>query len=245
METEPTLYDFTAVDGIRHTVWKVKEQEALIAEFAKVPTTYVADGHHRSASASRARAECAKCNPNHKGTEDYNRFLSVLFPSNQLKILPYNRVVYDLAGHSVQEFLDKVGEVLIRTNTKSATPAARGEFSIYVDGSWHGFKAKEEHLSQADPVARLDAAILQDLVLNPILDIEDPRVSDRIGFVGGIRGVKELEARVNKLPGSVAFSLFPLGLDQLMDVADQNRVLPPKSTWFEPKLRSGLLIHTF
>lgn len=245
VERDEPLYDFTAPDQVRHTVWKIKDTAMWIGEFARVPATYVADGHHRSASASRARAELAKNNPNHTGRENYNRFLAVLFPANQLRILPYNRVVHDLNGLGAGEFLEQVSERLVPLGQSPPRPAARGCFSIYVDGRWHGFRARDEHLEDSDPVARLDAAILQEQVLGPILGIGDPRTSDRISFVGGIRGIADLENRVESRGEGAAFSLHPLGIDQLMEVADQDRVLPPKSTWFEPKLRSGLLIHTF
>ena len=245
VEGEPPLYDFVAVDGIRHTVWKIKDPSPFLSEFAQVPFTYVADGHHRSASASRARAEMRKANPNHSGDEPYNRFLAVLFPADQLRILPYNRVVHDLNGLTSAAFLKALSAVFDSTGSSSGRPAARGEFAVYLEQSWHGFRAKESDLNQADSVARLDAAILQNRVLSPILGIDDPRTSDRISFVGGIRGTKELENRVNRAGSGVAFSMYPLGMDQLINVADDNKILPPKSTWFEPKLRSGLIVHTF
>lgn len=239
------LYDFVADDGVAHTVWRVTDHDAICAAFGDVPCTYVADGHHRSASASRARAAMREQNPSHDGTEDYNFFLAVLFPADQLMILPYNRLAHDLNGLSVDDFLVRVGEAMEVTEDAAPAPAERGSFSLYVGGRWYGLRAPASALENPDPVASLDAAILQDRVLAPILGIDDPRTSTRISFVGGIRGTDEMEARVNDRGDGCAFSLFPLGIDQLMDVADQNRVLPPKSTWFEPKLRSGLLVHTF
>ena len=245
ISTEDPLYDFTAKDGVRHTVWKVSEPGPLQQEFQEVPLTYVADGHHRTASASRAREAMRSNNPGHTGTENYNRFLSVLFPADQLKILPYNRHVLDLNGHDEAGLLEKLSQVFVPLDSDTPSPKERGTFSVYLNGIWRQYRAQTTDLDQEDPVKRLDAAILQDRVLGPLLGIDDPRTSGRIAFIGGIRGTDELSQRVDALPGSVAFSLYSLGVDQLMDVADQNRVLPPKSTWFEPKLRSGLLVHTF
>lgn len=244
MDGEP-LYDFVAPDGVGHTVWRVTDHAALAHAFVDVPCTYVADGHHRSASASRARAAMREGNPAHEGSEDYNLFLAVLFPASQLQILAYNRVVHDLNGMDASAFLDRLGSVMEVAETASPAPDGRGRFSMYLDGRWYGLQAPPSAVEQDDPVASLDAAILQDLVLTPLLAIDDPRTSDRISFVGGIRGTDELARRVDQRGAGCAFSLFPLGVDQLMAVADQGKVLPPKSTWFEPKLRSGLIVHTF
>lgn len=244
MTTSP-LYDFTAVDGVVHTVWRSTHCRSVMESFERVESLYVADGHHRSASASRARAVRREANPAHSGEEDYNRFLAVLFPAGQLKILAYNRVVHDLAGLSITEFLARVGEVLSLSESAAPSPGNRGAFSMYLSGRWYGLDAPPALLEAPDPVASLDAAILQDRVLGPILGIDDPRTSLRVDFVGGIRGTQELEKRVDARPGSVAFSLYPLSVEQLMGVADAGRVLPPKSTWFEPKLRSGLVVHSF
>ncbi len=244
VQSDP-LYDFTAPDGVGHTVWRVTDHAALTQAFADVSCTYVADGHHRSASASRARASMRDGNPAHDGSEDYNLFLAALFPESQLQILAYNRVVHDLNGMTPAALLDRIGSTMEVVEDANPAPAARGWFSMYLDGRWYGLAAPASALEQDDPVASLDAAILQDSILNPLLGIEDPRTSNRISFVGGIRGTEELARRVDQRGTGCAFTLFPLGTDQLMAVADQDRVLPPKSTWFEPKLRSGLIVHTF
>ena len=241
----PPLYDFTAPDGVGHTVWRVTDHAALTLAFEDLPCTYVADGHHRSASASRAREAMRAGNDAHDGSEDYNLFLAVLFPEAQLRILPYNRVIHDLNGMDADAFLDRVGSAMTLTPDRSPDPATRGSFSMYLGGRWYGLEAPTSSILQDDPVASLDAAILQDSILAPILGIDDPRTSDRISFVGGIRGTTALAQRVDQRGDGCAFSLFPLGTDQLMAVADEGRVLPPKSTWFEPKLRSGLIVHTF
>ncbi|MAG59063.1 MAG: hypothetical protein CMJ83_22475 [Planctomycetes bacterium] len=242
---DPPLYDFVADDGVGHTVWRVDGADDLAGAFEAVPCTYVADGHHRTASASRARAAMRDQNQEHDGGEAYNRFLAVLFPANQLQILAYNRVVHDLNGRRPEAFLDALRAVMEVTEDASPTPSSRGGFSLYLDGRWYGLTAPSSALEQDDPVASLDAAILQTLVLDPLLGIVDQRTSDRISFVGGIRGTDELQERVESRGDGCAFSLYPLGVDQLLVVADDDRVLPPKSTWFEPKLRSGLIVHTF
>ncbi|HVS01407.1 MAG TPA: DUF1015 family protein, partial [Thermoanaerobaculia bacterium] len=240
-----TLYDFTAEDGVRHTVWRAAAGPALASAFAAVPALYVADGHHRSASASRARAVCRAADPAPTGEAEYDVFLAVLFPADQLWVLPYNRVVHDLAGRDEPAFLERLGEAVTVSADGPPTPPARGRVSMYLGGRWYGLEMPPEARSDPDPVASLDAAILQERVLAPLLDIADPRISDRVDFVGGGRGTAELERRVDARPGAVAFSLHPLSVEQLMAVADAGRVLPPKTTWFEPKLRSGLLIHEF
>ena len=235
--------DFEAPDGIRHSLWKVKETGLLEQAFANVPLAYVADGHHRSASAARVGRERRAANSNHTGTEDYNWFLCVLFPADQLRILPYNRIVTDLNGHSGEEFLAKVRESFDISENAPASPAKPGHVSMFFEGRWMGLSWKTD--PSADPVSRLDVSVLQDRLLAPILGIDDPRTSKRIDFVGGIRGTPELEERVKNGRGAVAFSMFPVTVDQLMDIADAGQIMPPKSTWFEPKLRSGLFIHTF
>ena len=239
----PPDADFVAPDGIRHTLWKMREAELLEKEFARIPLAYVADGHHRSASAARVGRERRAANPNHTGNEEYNWFLCVLFPADQLQILPYNRIVNDLNGHSAEEFLVKVREVFDVQENAPASPAAPGHVSMFFDGRWIGLSWKPD--PTADPVSRLDVSVLQDRLLAPVLGIDDPRTSKRIDFVGGIRGTAELEQRVTSGQAAVAFSLFPVTVDQLMDIADAGQIMPPKSTWFEPKLRSGLFIHTF
>lgn len=240
---QPPLYDFTSPDGIRHTLWSVSETEFLVEEFKTIPLLYVADGHHRSASASRARAQLKSENPNHTGEESYNYVLAVLFPDEQLKILPYNRTVKDLAGKTPDEFLATVKEQFEVSTSPFPTPQAKGSFSMYLNGRWYGIYLDPETIDASDPIGSLDVSLLQDRILAPLLGIGDPRTDKRIDFVGGIRGTAELEHLVNEGKAAVAFSLYPTSLDELMAVADVNQVMPPKSTWFEPKLRSGLFMH--
>jgi uncharacterized protein (DUF1015 family) len=237
------LYDFTAPDGVRHTVWPVPEPGRLAAAFATVPHAYVADGHHRSASAWRAGKELRAKNPSHRGDEEYNWFLAVLFPSAQLRILPYNRLVRDLKGQTPSEVLERLGRLGKLTPTSDATPDSTGVFCVYLDRRWHRLELDPAGIDRSDPIASLDVSLLQDRVLSPILGIGDPRTDKRIDFVGGIRGTAELERRVGSGEMAIAFSLYPTTLDQLMAVSDAGRVMPPKSTWFEPKLRSGLFVH--
>ncbi len=242
--TEEPLYDFVAVDGVAHTVWKVPDPVELEEAFREVPALYVADGHHRAASASRARAARRDEAESFSGDEEVNSFLTVLFPGEQLQILPYNRFVHDLFGASEAEFLERLGEVMKVTPGGPPSPDRKGAFSMYLGGEWFHLEAPRAAVEADHPVDSLDAAILQERVLGPILGIDSPRTSTRIDFVGGIRGTDELVKRVRDT-GGVAFSVFPLGVGELMAVADAGLVLPPKSTWFEPKLRSGLLIHEF
>jgi uncharacterized protein (DUF1015 family) len=237
-EGEP-LYDFNAADGVRHTVWRAPDAAALSAAFSAVPALYVADGHHRCAAASRAAAALRAAG---EPGGEHERFLAVAFPADQLAILPYNRVVHDLAGSTPAQFLERLRAVA-EVAPGTPRPSGRGRFAMYLDGGWYEVAAPAERLADPDPVAALDAAILQALVLGPLLGIEDPRLSERIDFVGGIRGSDELARRVDRRDGGVAFALHPVSLDQLMAVADAGGVLPPKSTWFEPKLRSGLAVH--
>jgi uncharacterized protein (DUF1015 family) len=237
------LYDFTAPDGIRHTLWRAPAPDALVRAFGEVPLLYIADGHHRAASASRARAALSERNPAHTGEEEYNRFLTVIFPSDQMQILPYNRVVRDLHGMSAEEFLAAVGTKFSVTEGSAATPA-RGEFGMYLRQRWYTLKPLDAPPSQTDdPTASLDVSVLQDHLLDPILNIRDVRTDKRIDFVGGIRGTSELERVVNEGRAAVAFSLSPTTIEDLLKVSDANGIMPPKSTWFEPKLRDGLLIH--
>ena len=239
------LADFVAADGVRHTVWQADEDTTakLEAAFAGVPALYVADGHHRCAAASRARS-AVRMGAARALAGDADHFLAVVFPAGQLQILPYHRVVQDLHGMTAAQLLARLGEVMT-VAPGGPVPAGRGRFSMYLDGAWHELTAPAAALAGADPVASLDAAILQTLVLAPLLGIDDPRTSQRIEFVGGIRGPEELVRRVQRRGGGVAFALHPVSMDQLMAVADAGRVLPPKSTWFEPKLRSGLAVHEF
>jgi uncharacterized protein (DUF1015 family) len=240
---ETPLHDFTAPDGIRHTVWRVAGGADWVQAFGRVPVTYIADGHHRAASAARVARMRRERNPQHTGAEDYNWFLCVLFPASELKILPYNRIVLDLHGLAPADLLAQVKTIFGGVTENAApTPTAIGQVSMYLAGKWYGLRCPVD--PKADPVGRLDVSVLQDKLLAPVLGIDDVRTSKRIDFVGGIRGTGELVRRVDA-DGGVAFSLFPVTLDQLMDIADAGQIMPPKSTWFEPKLRSGLFIHTF
>jgi uncharacterized protein (DUF1015 family) len=240
--SESPLHDFTAPDGIRHTVWRIPGAQEWVRAFAGVPVTYIADGHHRAASAARVARLRRERNPRHDGSEEYNWFLCVLFPASELKILPYNRVVTDLNGLAAAEFLARVEAEFGLERNAAPAPTSVGRVSMYLDGAWYGLRCPLR--PDADPVSRLDVSVLQDRLLGPVLGIEDVRTSKRIDFVGGIRGPAELVKRVDA-EGGVAFSLYPVTLDQLMDIADAGQIMPPKSTWFEPKLRSGLFIHTF
>jgi uncharacterized protein (DUF1015 family) len=237
------LFDLTAEDGIKHTIWRLSSTDALVDSFAKVPLLYIADGHHRAASASRARAELKQQSFAHTGKEDYNYFLTVLFPDSQLQILAYNRIVKDLNGLSKDEFLKQVSEQFTITENTPATPVKRGHWSMYLDGKWHGLELAPHATLPTGNVARLDVSVLQDRLLEPVLGIKDIRSDKRIDFVGGLRGTKELERMVNEGKAAIAFSLYPTTVDDLLLVSDASEIMPPKSTWFEPKLRDGLLIH--
>ncbi|HEX2250455.1 MAG TPA: DUF1015 family protein [Gemmatimonadales bacterium] len=237
------LYDFTSADGVRHTVWEVPDQAAWVEQFRLVPHAYVADGHHRSASAWRAGKERRAANRSHRGDEEYNWFLAVLFPAEQLSIMPYNRVVRDLAGKTPGEVLQELGRIGRVSTTTDPRPPHSGTFCIYLDRAWHRLELDAGSIDQRDPIGSLDVSLLQDRVLGPMLRIGDPRTDKRIDFVGGIRGTAELERRVNSGEMAIGFSLFPTTMEQLMAVADAGAVMPPKSTWFEPKLRSGLFVH--
>ncbi len=243
---EDALFDFVAADGIRHTVWKLSDPAKIkeITEvFDTIPCAYVADGHHRSASNARCARDLAAANKNHTGDEDYNWFLSVVFPGNQLRILPYNRVVKDLAGKTEADFLAALSKVCTVKETAEKEPKASTNVNMYLGGKWYALSFG--CTCGLDAVSSLDVSLLQDKVLAPLLNIGDPRTDERIDFVGGIRGVKELEALVDSGKFAVAFSMYPTTVQQLMDIADAGQIMPPKSTWFEPKLRSGLFIHTF
>ncbi len=240
--------DFTSEDGIQHTLWVIKDEKTnseLSETFKKdIPVLYVADGHHRSASAARAKAERMKTDPNPSADKEYNYFLSVFFPASQLKIMDYNRVLLTMNGLTKEEFMAKVTEKFEIVAENIPSPRMATEFGLYMDGKWITIKAKEGTYPSEDPVESLDVAILQNNLLNPVLGIGDPRVDNNIDFVGGIRGTKELEKRVNSGECTMAFSLFPTSIEQLMSVADAGKIMPPKSTWFEPKLRSGLVVHS-
>lgn len=239
---EKPVHDFTAPDGIRHTLWRIPGGAEWVAEFAAVPVTYIADGHHRAASAARVARLRRERNAGHTGREEYNWFLCVLFPASELKILPYNRLVTDLNGLSAADFRARVQAVFGLQENAAPEPAVVGQVSMYLEGKWYGLTIPVD--PQADPVSRLDVSVLQDRLLAPVLGIDDVRTSKRIDFVGGIRGPGELVRRIDA-EGGVAFSMYPVTLTQLMDIADAGQIMPPKSTWFEPKLRSGLVIHTF
>lgn len=243
INAEP-LYDLTAADGVRHTIWRLSETDALVRSFESVPLLYIADGHHRAASASRARAELKEQSFAHTGKEDYNNFLTVTFPDSQVQILAYNRTVHDLNGLTKEEFLDELRSQFTITEDASAEPSQRGHWSMYLDGRWYGLQLSPAATQPAGTVASLDVSILQDRLLDPILGIKDVRTDKRIDFIGGLRGTKELERLVNEGKAGVAFSLFPTTVEELLMVSDANQIMPPKSTWFEPKLRDGLLIHT-
>ena len=237
------LYDFTAPDGIRHTVWKIADATGETTKlFDAVPVAYVADGHHRAKAAFRAGSELRAADSSPSPDKEYNWFLAVLFPASQLKILPYNRCVKDLNGMSADEFLAKVKTVFDVSENAPASPAGSRNVSMYLGGKWYGLSWKQ---FTDDPVASLDVSVLQDKLLAPLLGIGDPRTDKRISFIGGIRGTDELENRVNDGRAAVAFSMAPVTIEQMMAIADAGQIMPPKSTWFEPKLRSGLLLHSF
>jgi uncharacterized protein (DUF1015 family) len=238
------LYDLTAADGVRHTIWRLAQTDALVRSFASVPLLYIADGHHRAASASRARAELQQQSFAHTGQEDYNYFLTVIFPDSQVQILAYNRTVHDLNGLTKEEFLDEIRSQFTVSENASPEPPQRGHWSMYLDGKWYGLQLSPASTQPAGTVASLDVSILQDRLLDPILGIKDVRTDKRIDFIGGLRGTKELERLVNEGKAAVAFSLYPTTVAELLMVSDANEIMPPKSTWFEPKLRDGLLIHT-
>jgi uncharacterized protein (DUF1015 family) len=242
MASDP-LFDLTAEDGIRHTIWRLSDADLLVESFAKVPLLYIADGHHRAASASRARAELKENSFAHSGKEDYNYFLTVLFPDSQVQILAYNRVVKDLNGLSKDELLNQLQRQFTITENAAPVPEARGQWSMYLDGKWYGLQLAPEATLPVGNVAVLDVSVLQDRLLAPILGIIDVRTDKRIDFVGGMRGTKELERLVDEGKAAIAFSLYPTTVDELLMVSDAGEIMPPKSTWFEPKLRDGLLIH--
>lgn len=243
---EPALYDFTSSDGIRHRVWKIADEARIriIREnFQDIRTIYIADGHHRCASAVKVALKRRQAHPDYEGTEEFNYFLSVLFPDDELMIMDYNRVVRDLNGYTVEAFLKKVSEKfrVEELGQEAVRPAAKGQISMYLGDQWYGltYLVNEE---DADPVERLDVSILQKELLTPVLGIGDPKTDGRIDFVGGIRGLAELERRVHE-DCKVAFAMYPTSIQELFAVSDAGLLMPPKSTWFEPKLRSGIFIH--
>ncbi len=236
------LYDFVDELQVRHQVWPVENAAAIEKLFAeKVPVSYIADGHHRSASAVRVGAERRAANPKHTGNEEYNWFLSVIFPASELKILPYNRAVKDLNGLSPEEFLKEIRAIFTVTDNADPSPKSPRHVSMYFGGKWYGLTWPE--VKSSNPVDLLDVSTLQNGVLHPLLGIDDPRTNNRIKFIGGIRGPQELVRLVDQKGYAVAFSMYPTTVDQLMAIADAGQIMPPKSTWFEPKLRTGLLSH--
>jgi uncharacterized protein (DUF1015 family) len=242
------VYDFTATDGVRHELWVVSGQIAvdIVTEFGKLPSTYVADGHHRTAAAALVGKELRTENLGYTGKEAFNYFLAVHFPDDQLTIIDYNRVVKDLNGHSKQEFIE-----LLKDNfdvklmgKEQHKPSKLHEFGMYLDGEWYALEAFKDTYDNSDPIGVLDVTILSNQILSPLLNIVDLRTDKRIDFVGGIRGLGELEKRVDSGEMKVAFALYPVSMQQLIDIADSGSIMPPKTTWFEPKLRSGLVVHS-
>jgi len=240
------VYDFTADDGIRHELWVIDDESSISRienDFKSVPDLYVADGHHRTAAAARVGQQKKENNPNHDGTEEYNFFMAVLFSDDQLKIFDYNRVVQDLNGMSTDQFKDQLQPIFEISELESAqSPSIKGIFSMYLDKKWYSLNPKEV-ISSDNPKENLDVTLLSEKVLDPILGIQDLRKDTRIDFVGGIRGLGELERRVDSGEMAVAFALFPVSMAELLAIADAGEIMPPKTTWFEPKLRSGLFIH--
>lgn len=246
IKEQDALYDFTSEDGIKHCVWRIDNEECIqkIREaFQYIEQIYIADGHHRAASAVKVGLKRRKEKPDYTGKEEFNYFLSVLFPEDELMILPYNRVVRDLNGYTKEGLLDKLTESFkIRKVDHPYEPKEKGFFGMYLEKEWYELQAKSTCLVTKDPVRQLDVSILQDYLLGPVLGIEDPRVDKRIDFIGGIRGIKELEKRAND-DMKLAFSMYPTSIQELFAVSDAGKLMPPKSTWFEPKLRSGIFIH--
>ena len=243
-------YDFTAADGFGHQLWVIRDRKTndrITEIFAGIPALYVADGHHRTAAAARVGAECRAKNPNHSGCEEYCYFLAVTFPANQLRIIDYNRVVKDLNGLTPAELLEKLKEsfTVEDKGAEEYRPSALHNFSMYLDGRWYSLTAKPGTYDDNDPIGVLDVTVLSNLVLDKILDIKDLRTSKRIDFVGGIRGLGELKRRVDSGEMKAAFALYPVSMQQLINIADTGNIMPPKTTWFEPKLRSGVVIHSF
>ena len=241
--TVPPLFDFATPDDVAHTVWRVEDPAPYLAGFARVPAAYIADGHHRSASAWRAARQRRAGNPRHEGSEEYNWILAALFPAAELRILAYNRVITDLAGRAPDEILGGLAKLGRLSSTEDPVPPRPGVFCFYLARAWRRLELPEDSIDRSDPVRALDVSLLQERVLGPLLGITDQRTDQRIDFVGGIRGVRALQARVDSGAAALAISLHPATVEQLMSVADRGDVMPPKSTWFEPKLLSGLFVH--
>ncbi len=243
-------YDFVAEDGFGHHMWVIRDKalnDRITEIFGTIPALYVADGHHRTAAAARVGQECKGKNPAHTGEEEYCYFLAVTFPATQLRIIDYNRVVKDLNGMTPAQLIEALGKNFIveKKGKEIYTPKALHNFAMYLDGEWYSLTAKEGTYNDADPIGVLDVTVLSNLVLDELLDIKDLRTSRRIDFVGGIRGLGELQKRVDSGEMAVAFALYPVSMQQLIDIADTGNIMPPKTTWFEPKLRSGVVIHSF
>lgn len=237
------IFDFTASDGVQHTVWHVPDAVRFVHAFREIPFLYIADGHHRAASSARARAELKEQSFGHTGDEEYNFFLAVIFPDDQVQILAYNRAVRDLNGLSSSEFLEALRKSFEVKEDGNPTPEGRGQWAMYLEGRWYTLRLRSDAAPPEGAVASLDVSILQDRVLDPILGIKDVRTDKRIDFIGGVRGSEELKRLVDEGKAAVAFSLFPTTMEGLLRVSDAGEIMPPKSTWFEPKLRDGLLIH--
>jgi uncharacterized protein (DUF1015 family) len=249
VRNQQPVYDFTASDGFGHQFWVIYDDETIrriTGIFERIPALYVADGHHRTAAAARVALEKKNANPNHRGDEEYNYFMAVIFPDNQLKIIDYNRVVKDLNGLTPGEFLEKIrrGFDVVEVGTQTYKPQKLHNFSMYLEGKWYSLTARPGTYNDNDPIGVLDVTILSNLILDQVLDIKDLRTSKRIDFVGGIRGLDELKRRVDSGEMKVAFALYPVSMKQLITIADTGNIMPPKTTWFEPKLRSGLVIHS-
>ena len=250
VKSTPADYDFTAADGFGHHMWVIRDKatnDRITEIFRTIPALYVADGHHRTAAAARVGQECMAANPKHTGDEEYCFFLAVTFPASQLRIIDYNRVVKDLNGLSKEQFMAAVAESFdIEPKGKEIyTPAGLHNFAMYIDGEWYSMTAKVGTYDDHDPIGVLDVTVLSNLVLDKVLGIKNLRTSKRIDFVGGIRGLGELQKRVDSGEMKVAFALYPVSMQQLIDIADTGNIMPPKTTWFEPKLRSGVVIHSF
>ncbi len=249
VKNQPAEYDFTSNDGFGHHFWVINDEQTInkiVSLFEKIPYTYVADGHHRTAAAALVGNEKKQNNPNHTGAEEYNFFLAVHFPANQLTIIDYNRVIKDLNGLTPEEFLKKIEKVFVveSKGTEIYKPTTLHNFSLYIDGQWYSLTARQGTFNDADPIGVLDVTILSKLVLDDIIGIKDLRTDKRIDFVGGIRGLGELKKRVDSGEMKAAFALYPVSMEQLINIADTGNIMPPKTTWFEPKLRSGLVVHS-
>lgn len=243
--TGPPRIDFEAVDGVRHSIWNTADPASYVAAFRELEALYIADGHHRTAGGERAAAERQRANPRHTGQEEYNRILAVMFPAGQLQILAYNRIVRDLNGLSHSQLLERMRGIGSVEPTDIPIPQSPGSVCFFAGEVWFRLTFPADSIDTSDPIGSLDVSLLQSRVLEPVLAVGDPRTDSRIGFVGGIRGTEELEKLVRRGRAAIAFSMFPTSIRQLLDVSDAGQIMPPKSTWFEPKLRSGLFVHTF